>query len=95
MSVLIGDFGSVKKIPEDTSTVPGSGHSLIYTPPESITSGKYGIPGDIYQIGMVLYQTLGGHLPYEESVWLNSRELKKYREMNEKCFYNLFVKGRE
>jgi serine/threonine protein kinase len=35
---IIGDFGSVKKIPEGDAAVPGSGHSLIYTPPESISS---------------------------------------------------------
>jgi serine/threonine protein kinase len=64
---LIGDFGSVKKVPEERISVPGSGHSLIYTPPESITSGQYGISGDIYQVGIVLFQTLGGAFPYEES----------------------------
>ena len=82
-SVVLGDYGSVKKIPEGSSTVPGSGHSLIYTPPESTFLGEYGIIGDIYQIRMVLYQTLGGHLPYEESSWLNSLELKKYHEKND------------
>lgn len=103
LSAVIGDFGSVKKIPKGSSTVPGSGHSLFYTPPESISSGEYGIPGDIYQIGMVLYQTLGGHLPYEESAWLNSRELKKYREMTDEidrqiyansCIKNRIEKGK-
>ncbi len=97
-SVAIGDFGSVKKIPEGCSTVPGSGHSLIYTPPESIYSGEFGIPGDIHQIGMVLYQTLGGHLPYEESAWFNSSELKKYRgmtdEIDRQIFANSCIKNR-
>jgi serine/threonine protein kinase len=76
---VIGDFGSVKKIPHGNTSVPGSGHSLIYTPPESVSSGLYGIPGDIYQVGVVLFQMLGGKFPYEESSWLNSRELAKYR----------------
>ena len=76
---------------------------MFYTPPESIFSGEYGIPGDIYQIGMVLYQTVGGHLPYEESAWLNSRELKKYREMTDEidrqiyansCIKNRIEKGK-
>lgn len=98
LSALIGDFGSVKKVPEGRSTVPGSGHSLIYTPPESISSGTYGYPGDIYQVGVVLYQTLGGHLPYEESAWLNSRELKKYRsmtdEINRQIYANSCIKNK-
>ena len=103
LSAVIGDFGSVRKIPEGSSTVPGSGHSLIYTPPESASSGEYGVPGDIYQIGMVLFQTLGGHIPYEESAWLNSRELKKYRKMTDvidrqiyanSCIRNRIEKGK-
>ena len=29
-SALIGDFGSVKQVPEGHTSVPGSGHSLLY-----------------------------------------------------------------
>ncbi len=89
---IIGDFGSVKKIPKGNTSVPGSGHSLIYTPPESITSGLYGVPGDIYQVGMVLFQLLGGRLPYEESSWLNSRDLKKYRSIGDEIDKQLFAR---
>ncbi len=88
---IIGDFGSVKKIPEGNSTVPGSGHSLIYRPPESVSSGLYGIPGDIYQVGILLYQMLGGYLPYEESAWLNSRELNKYRKISDAIDRQIFA----
>ena len=89
---IIGDFGSVKKIPKGNTSVPGSGHSLIYTPSESLSSGLYGIPGDIYQVGVVLFQLLGGHLPYIESSWLNSRDLKKYRSINGEIDKQFFAK---
>ena len=88
---IIGDFGSVKKIPEGNNSVPGSGHSLIYTPPESIILGLYGVPGDIYQVGMVLFQLLGGNLPYEESSWLNPSDLKKYRSIGNQIEKQLFA----
>jgi len=88
---VIGDFGSVKKIPHGNTSVPGSGHSLIYTPPESISSGLYGIPGDIYQVGIVLFQMLGGRLPYEEFAWLNSRELSKYRAIPDEIDRQIFA----
>jgi serine/threonine protein kinase len=91
LKAVIGDFGSVKKIPEGNSTVPGSGHSLIYTPPESISSGLYGFPGDIYQAGVILFQLLGGKLPYEESSWLNSSELNEYRRMSDAIDRQLFA----
>ena len=91
LKALIGDFGSVKKIPEGSSSVPGSGHSLIYTPPETISSGLYGVPGDIYQVGVVLFQMLGGRLPYEESSWLSPSELKKYRSMTDEIDRQLFA----
>jgi serine/threonine protein kinase len=75
---LIGDFGSVKVLPEGQETIPGSGHSLIYRPPESIRFNHYGITGDLYQVGILLFQLLGGYLPYNEVDWLNKREMNEY-----------------
>ena len=74
---LIGDFGSVKKLPEGSQSISPSGHSLIYRPPETITSNSYGPTGDIYQVGLVLYQLLGGALPYDGHAWLSQRQLEQ------------------
>ncbi len=75
---LIGDFGSVKALPHGTEAVPGSGHSLIYRPPESIATNQYGLRGDLYQVGILLFQLLGGYLPYDEIAWLSKREKREY-----------------
>jgi eukaryotic-like serine/threonine-protein kinase len=80
-SALIGDFGSLKLIPEGHDFVPGSGHSLLYRPPESVQHGVYSYQGDTYQVGIVLYQLLGGHLPYEETAWLNIRQRREYADI--------------
>lgn len=72
--VVIGDFGSVKRLPEAQSTIPASSHSPIYRPPETILTNTYGVQGDIYQCGLVLYQLVGGSLPYDGPAWLNKRE---------------------
>lgn len=88
---VIGDFGSVKRIPDGQQTVPGSGHSLIYRPPESVISGEYGVLGDIYQVGVLMYQLLGGPLPYEETAWLNRRELKQYRQIQDNVEKQLYA----
>lgn len=74
-SIVIGDFGSVKRLPEAASTIPASSHSLAYRPPETILTNSYGIAGDIYQCGLVLYQLLGGTLSYDGLAWLDKREL--------------------
>jgi len=74
LEAQIGDFGSVRRLPESSESVSGSGHSLLYRPPESVLSGTYGIEGDLYQIGLLLYQLLGGFLPYEEIAWLDKHE---------------------
>jgi len=92
-SAVLGDFGSVKRLPEGHATVPGSGHSLIYRPPESVKISEYGVSGDIYQVGLLLYQLLGGKLPYEESAWLNSRQLKRYRKIEDPVDRQLFANG--
>ena len=80
---VIGDFGSVKYLPEGKEFIPGSDHSLIYRPPESVTSNSYSFAGDIYQVGIVLFQLLGGSLPYEETAWLNSQQLNKYLKFSD------------
>jgi serine/threonine protein kinase len=88
---IIGDFGSVKKIPDGSNSVPGSGHSLIYRPPESVKNGQYGITGDIYQIGLLFFQLLGGHFPYEESAWLTQKQLAKYHATEDCIDKQLFA----
>lgn len=88
---VIGDFGSVKKINPGSIGVPGSRHSLIYMPPESFDGGLYSRAGDIYQIGILLYQLLGGYLPYGEQKWLNHRELIKYNKMTDWADKSIFV----
>ncbi len=95
---IIGDFGSVKKVPDGQINVPGSGHSLIYRPPESVNSSIYGISGDIYQVGLILFQLLGGNFPYDESSWLSTSELKKYRgiqdSINRQIYANTCIKNK-
>lgn len=75
---VIGDFGSIKKLPEGSNSIPASGHSILYRPPESVKTNEYGFLGDIYQCGIVLYQLLGGYLPYSEVAWLSKKECKLY-----------------
>lgn len=74
-AIVIGDFGSVKRLPDAEITIPASSHSLLYRPPETIVTNSYGVAGDVYQCGLVLYQLLGGYLPYEGRAWLKKREL--------------------
>ncbi len=89
---VIGDFGSVKKIPEDNIAIPGSRHSLIYRPPESVLSNEYGLLGDIYQVGIVLYQLLGGFLPDVEIDWLNKKQQKEYLMYDDEVYQQLYAK---
>jgi len=88
---LIADFGSVKLVPEGESSIPGSGHSVLYRPPESCASGIYGQTGDIYQCGILLFQLLGGLLPYDEVSWLTSQQLKEYNTIEDPVNRSIFV----
>lgn len=71
---LIADFGSVRRINVGDDRVPGSGHSVLYRPPESFSTGLYDRRGDVYQCGMVLFQLLGGRLHYEGLHYLSTEE---------------------
>ena len=78
LTPLIADFGSVRLIPEGQTSVPGSGHAVLYRPPESFVSGRYDRRGDLYQCGMVLFQILGGKLPYAYHAYLSEAERQQY-----------------
>jgi serine/threonine protein kinase len=100
---IIGDFGSIKYMPDAVSSIPASSHAVLYRPPESIKTNSYGFSGDIYQCGIVLYQLLGGNLPYNEVSWLTKAERRKYNEFStnadkaifaDQCVKARIVKGR-
>ncbi len=88
---VIGDFGSIKRLPEDTDSIPASSHSVLYRPPESVASNKYGFLGDVYQSGVVLFQLLGGNLPYSEISWLNKHERKHYNSLIDEVDRTIFA----
>ncbi len=89
---LIGDFGSVKKITDNWSSNHSS-HSLIYQPPESISAPRFHKTGDIYQIGILLYQLLGGHLSYTERDFLSPKEAGAYDLIADENERQLFAKS--
>lgn len=86
----IADFGSVRALSQGSSEVKASQHSVLFRPPESFATGQYGFAGDIYQIGLVTYQLLGGALPYDGESYLNGKERQLYGELSnwaDKCIF--------
>jgi serine/threonine protein kinase len=68
----VGDFGSAAALPEGSSFVSASRHSALYVPPEGWeTPSAYGIPSDLYQVGIVLDEMVSGALPYKFDAYLD------------------------
>lgn len=78
MSPIIADFGSIKRMPENGTEIIASQHSPLYRPPESYDGGIYNYTSDIYQIGILFYQLLGGYLPYEATSYMTKAQLKDH-----------------
>lgn len=79
---IIADLGAVKKIEKAHEFVTASKSTVYYLPPESVMANEYYFQSDIYQVGVILFQLLGGHFPIESPVeWFNRRELKEYSEI--------------
>lgn len=74
---LISDFGSIKRFDKTTGAVTGSKSTLIYTPKEAIEKNKYTIQSDLYQVGLSIFQLLGGFFPDVYADWLNEKERNK------------------
>lgn len=79
----LADFGTIKKIPDGQDYVSASKYSFLYRPSEVILENKYTKQSDLYQMGIILYQVLGGHFPMKKPhEWLNGRKLLKYNQLN-------------
>jgi serine/threonine protein kinase len=75
---LISDFGSIKQFDVNVGCVTGSKTTLIYTPKESFEDNKYTKQSDIYQVGVSMFQTLGGYFPGAYFDWLTEGEKRKF-----------------
>jgi serine/threonine protein kinase len=61
---VVTDLGLASKL-DDTGRAFSTRHARIYRPPEVWTGKGYSAKSDVYQLGIVLYQLLGGYLNYD------------------------------
>lgn len=78
---LIADFGSIKHFEKDLGSVTGSKTTLVYTPKEVFTENTYTKQSDIYQVGVIMFQILGGYFPGAYVDWLNEKENNKLKQV--------------
>lgn len=87
---LIADFGSLKRIPDGQIYVTGSKHAALYRPPES-HNDEYTFCSDVYQVGLVFYQLLGGYLNYNEESYLSNAQRKEYYKLPGDCEKSKYI----
>jgi hypothetical protein len=64
-SIRVSDFGIARALDSTTQTVTGTFlGSVAYASPEAI-DGRADPRGDLYSLGVVLYQAILGHVPFE------------------------------
>jgi serine/threonine protein kinase len=78
LNSFIADFGSIRIAPPSETSIKATKHSILYRPPEAFSHEVYYFNSDIYQVGIILYQLLGGYFPYKDIAWLNERMKEKY-----------------
>lgn len=61
---VVTDLGLASKL-DDTGRAFSTRHARIYRPPEVWAGKGYSSKSDVYQLGIVLYQLLGGYLNYD------------------------------
>jgi serine/threonine protein kinase len=87
----IADFGSVRILVDGANETSASQHSVLYRPPESFATNRYSRCGDVYQVGLVTYQLLGGTLPHDGRQYLAPRERMQYEALGNDIDRSLFV----
>jgi len=88
---MIGDFGSIKKLDDVSESVNASRMTLFYKTPETIKENKHYIQSDIYQVGVILHQLLGGSIDMTPRNYLNKREMAKFNKMKDEIDKTIFV----
>lgn len=78
MTPIIADLGAVKKLDVAHEYTSESKATFYYLPPECIIDKRYYFQSDLYQVGLILFQLLGGFFPIESPFkWLTGREVKR------------------
>lgn len=88
---LISDFGSIKHFEKEVGAVSGSKTTLVYTPKEVFDSNRYTIQSDIYQVGVTMFQILGGDFPPAYFDWLNEKEKSKFLKISGSYEQTVFI----
>ncbi|MFH0733625.1 MAG: protein kinase [bacterium] len=80
----LADFGTVKQIPNGQNYISASKFTFLYCPAEALLSYQYYKQSDIYQVGIILYQALGGFFPMKDPIkWLDTRAQNKLNSIND------------
>lgn len=62
-TILIADFGSVRRIDKKSGAAPASKHSILYRPAEAFGENAFfNLSSDIYQAGIIGFLLFGGKL---------------------------------
>lgn len=89
---LIADFGSVKHF-KSSGKITGSKTTNLYMPSEIIKGDSYTIQSDIYQLGVSMFQILGGFFPDTYAEWLSPKELIKLKSISGSYEMSVFVEN--
>lgn len=87
----IADFGSVTTIKEGHQDVVASRHSILWRPPESFETGRYSKKGDVYQVGIAVYQLLGGRLHYDGMEYLSKKQRNDFAAIADPVDQSIFI----
>lgn len=79
-NILIADFGSIRRVSDDTGKAPASKHSILFRPPEAFGDGAFfDYSSDVYQSGLIGYLLFGGQLSNDLLTYLNKKEISRVK----------------
>lgn len=80
---FIADFGFVKEIPTGHNSTSASSFTHLYRSKEMVERNEYYFQSDIYQVGVILYQMLGGYFPLDDPLdWFDSAASAKFQALS-------------
>uniref|UniRef100_UPI00404ACE91 protein kinase domain-containing protein n=1 Tax=Flavobacterium sp. TaxID=239 RepID=UPI00404ACE91 len=82
LNPVIADFGFVRYITPTDKSTSASSYTHLYRSKEMITENEHTFQSDLYQVGIIFYQILGGYFPFEFNGWISSNVKLKYNSFS-------------
>lgn len=91
-TIVIADFGSVRRVDQITQKAPASKHSILYRPPEAFgDEAFFSFSSDIYQAGLIGFLLFGGKISNDLLSHMTNNQVTTLSDITDSYEQSIFI----